>query len=128
MNSALRSTSLSLHGIEDAHYHLGSPVDFTAEGRGAFYTDSCWATPDNYGTWTLGPEASLIMYLGEVPPDKLVSAVFTISDAMVTSNSPVSRWMCCSMMRMSTNGCSAYRETQERKVKVEPEVVKRRQP
>ena len=70
MNSVLRSTSLSLHGIEDAHYHLGSPVDFTAEGRGAFHTDSCWGTPDNYGTWTLGPEASLIMYLGELPPDK----------------------------------------------------------
>ena len=50
--------------------------------------DSCWATPDNYGAWTLGPEATLIMYLGEVPLDKLVSAVFTISDAVVTEKFP----------------------------------------
>ena len=85
---SIKIHSLSLHGIEDAHYHLGSPIDFTAEGRGAFHTDSCWGTPDNYGTWTLGPEASLIMYLGELPPDKVVSAVFTISDAMVSEQFP----------------------------------------
>ena len=85
---SIKIQSLSLYGIEDAHYHLGSPIDFTAEGRGAFYMDSCWATPDNYGAWTLGPEASLIMYLGELPLDKLVSAVFTISDAVVTEQFP----------------------------------------
>ena len=126
---SIKIQSLSLYGIENAHYHLGSPVDFTAEGRGAFYMDSCWATPDNYGAWTLGPEATLIMYLGEVPLDKLVSAVFTISDAVVTEKFPslevdvlfndenVGKWV-----------LGPTRETQERKVKVEPEVLKRRHP
>ena len=125
---SIKIHNLSLHGIEDAHYHLGSPIDFTAEGRGAFHTDSCWGTPDNYGTWTLGPEASLIMYLGELAPDKVVSAVFTISDAMVSEQFPnldvdvlfndenVDKWVL------------SYRDTHERKVKVKPEVLKRRQP
>jgi hypothetical protein len=126
---SIKIQSLSLHSIENAHYHLGSPVDFTADGHGAFYMDSCWATPDNYGAWTLGPEASLIMYLGEVPLDKLVSAVFTISDAMVSEQFPslevdvlfndenVGKWV-----------LGPTRETHERKVKVEPEVLKRRHP
>ena len=115
---SIKIHNLSLHGIEDVHYHLGSPIDFTGEGRGAFHTDSCWGTPDNYGTWTLGPEASLIMYLGELPADKEVSAVFTISDAMVSEQFPsldvdvlfndenVDKWVL------------GYRETHERKVKV----------
>jgi hypothetical protein len=58
----------------------------------------------------------------------VVSAVFTISDAMVSEKFPslevdvlfndenVDKWVL------------GYRETQERKVKVEPEVLKRRQP
>ena len=125
---SIKIHNLSLHGIEDIHYHLGSPIDFTDKGRGAFHTDSCWGTSDNYGTWTLGPEASLIMYLEELPPDKVVSAVFTISDAMVSEQFPsldvdvlfndenVDKWVL------------GYRDTHERKVKVKPEVVKRRQP
>jgi hypothetical protein len=68
------------------------------------------------------------MYLGELPPDKEVSAVFTISDAMVSEQFPsldvdvlfndenVDKWVL------------GYRDTHERKVKVKPEVLKRRQP
>ena len=62
------------------------------------------------------------MYLGELPADKEVSAVFTISDAMVSEQFPsldvdvlfndenVDKWVL------------GYRDTHERKVKVKPEV------
>ena len=69
------------------------------------------------------------MYLGEVPLDKLVSAVFTISDAVVRRNSPVSRWMCCSMMEMLGKWVlGPTSRNSGTKVKVEPEVLKRRHP
>ena len=88
-----RELSIKIHKFKSLRYRgrpLSSRFSRRLYRRGArsFHMDSCWGTPDNYGAWTLGPEATLIMYLGEVPLDKLVSAVFTISDAVVTEKFP----------------------------------------
>lgn len=125
---SIKIQSVTLHGIEDAQYRLGLPVDFTGEGRGASYMNGCWTTPDTYGAWTLGPEASLMMYLDEVP-QMPINAVFTISDAAVADEFPnlevdvlfngekVDKW-----------ALGPLRVTHERKLIVEPGVVMRRQP
>jgi hypothetical protein len=51
---------------------LGTFVDFRTNGRGAAYQAEGWSRPEEAGTWTNGPRASLAARLVEWPADDMV--------------------------------------------------------
>ncbi len=68
-------------------YSLGETLDFTERGKAIEHADECWALPDELGTWTIGPEAGVILWprqTTEVP----VAATFTINDAVIDDQHP----------------------------------------
>ena len=72
-------------GTERLKYSIGEPLEFTERGRGSDHTNECWSQPDNYGQWTLGPEASLMFLLRE-PVAEPVRAIFTVTDVAVNAD------------------------------------------
>lgn len=70
------------------HYHIGESVDFRDSGTGGFHLDECWTEPDEYGAWTLGPAASLDLFLVETV-NSPVHAVFVVTDAAVNEDHPL---------------------------------------
>jgi hypothetical protein len=69
-------------------YSLGDTLDFTETGKGPDHANECWSQPDNYGQWTLGPEANLLLLL-TAPVNQAVRAVFTVTDAAVNADHPL---------------------------------------
>jgi hypothetical protein len=69
-------------------YTLGDTLDFTERGNGIDHADECWTPPDELGAWTIGPEASIILWpraTTTIP----VAATFTINDAVIDAvNNP----------------------------------------
>jgi hypothetical protein len=83
----IKVQSITFTGTDRLRYSLGDTISFRS-GRGdLFYTDHLWSKPDEYGTWTIGLDAGLLMYLSEVPEEPL-AAVFQISDAAVSQAFP----------------------------------------
>jgi len=72
-------------------YHLGDMMDFTAGGDAvAFAGDSLgvqWAVPDNWGFWTIGKHASIMVPFDRAPGKAAPMAV-VISDCMVRAADP----------------------------------------
>lgn len=75
-------------GTERLKYSVGEALDFTEAGKGADHTNECWSQPDNYGVWTLGPEANLIFLLS-APFNEPVRAIFEITDVAVNAEHPL---------------------------------------
>jgi hypothetical protein len=83
----IKVQSIAFRGIEQSVYRLGSAIDFTHNGTGVAYLYGCWTTPSPFGTWTVGPEATLVLYFEE-PPGMPVLATFDINDTMVNDEWP----------------------------------------
>ncbi|HTS47085.1 MAG TPA: hypothetical protein VMH05_04030 [Bryobacteraceae bacterium] len=75
-------------GTEKLKYSVGEGLDFTEAGQGADHTNECWSQPDNYGQWTLGPEANLVFLLS-APFNEPVRAIFEITDVAVNADHPL---------------------------------------
>ncbi|HEY1496639.1 MAG TPA: hypothetical protein VGF49_18925, partial [Candidatus Solibacter sp.] len=63
-------------------YALGETLDFTQAGRAIEHADECWTEPDEFGAWTMGPEAAITLW----PRDTTaipVAATFTINDVVI---------------------------------------------
>jgi hypothetical protein len=84
---SLKVQQITFTGSDRLSAPLNETVDFTRHGDGLYHTDECWTNPDDLGTWTLGPQASLDVVMPE-PVEGLISAVFTISDAVVSEAHP----------------------------------------
>jgi len=80
--------TVTFRGRERLKYSLGEALDFTEGGTGADHTNECWSQPDNYGQWTLGPEASLIFLLGAAIHEP-VRATFVVTDVAVNAEHPL---------------------------------------
>ncbi len=68
-------------------YSLNQTLDFTEQGKGIEHADECWTQPDELGTWTIGPEAGIVLWpreTTEIP----VAATFTINDAAIDPEHP----------------------------------------
>jgi hypothetical protein len=68
-------------------YSLGKTLDFTETGDGANHADECWGYPDNFGMWTVGPDAALTLQPVE-SVESLVAAIVTINDVAVNQENP----------------------------------------
>ncbi|HYL39350.1 MAG TPA: hypothetical protein VEV17_25750 [Bryobacteraceae bacterium] len=83
---SIKVQQITFTGLDRLRCPLNQNIDFTRGGDGACLVDECWTSPDDLGTWTLGPHATLDL---EAPDaEGLVSAVFTITDAVVTEAYP----------------------------------------
>ena len=69
-------------------YSPDTQLDFTETGKGADHANECWSQPDNYGAWTLGPNASLIFLLN-APAAEPMRVVFNITDVAVNAEHPL---------------------------------------
>jgi hypothetical protein len=83
----VRIQRVSFSGVDRLGYSLRSVIDFTKRGTGVFHLNECWTHPDRYGAWTLGPDASLVLYLDNAPEHGAIAA-FTASDAAVNEEHP----------------------------------------
>ncbi|MEO8593434.1 MAG: hypothetical protein ABI759_08930 [Candidatus Solibacter sp.] len=68
-------------------YSPGETLDFTASGRGIEHADECWTPPDEFGSWTLGPRSSIVLWPRETTSVP-VAATFTINDAGIGTGHP----------------------------------------
>jgi hypothetical protein len=75
-------------GTERLKYSLGETLEFTAGGKGADHTNECWSQPDDFGQWTLGPEANLIVLLDAAIREP-VRAIVTVTDVAVNTEHPL---------------------------------------
>ena len=78
---------ITIAGTDQLRYSLGDTLDFTEKGHGMFHINECWTQPDNLGTWTLGPDANLVLFLNE-PIDTGLLASFLITDAAINADYP----------------------------------------
>ena len=86
-----RLTKFRLQPAGPLKYALGSTIDLTHTGNSASFVGDAlgvqWAQPDQFGSWTIGPEAALKIAFQQ-PPATGVSASLIISDWMVSKTSP----------------------------------------
>jgi hypothetical protein len=120
--------SITFTATDRLRYSLGDTISFRSGRGGLFYTDHLWSTPDEYGTWTIGPDAGLLMYLSEFPEEPL-AALFQISDAAVSEAFPQLT------VAVSFNGehvadwvLGPARIVQTRRIVVSSQLLKRQQP
>lgn len=78
---------ITFAGTDRLQCAFGSTIDFTEKGCGVFHINECWTPPDNLGSWTLGPDASLLLFLAD-PVETPVRASFLITDAAVSEEYP----------------------------------------
>jgi hypothetical protein len=79
--------SITLAGSDRLRYALLDTLDFAEDGTGIDHTNECWTQPDDFGTWTLGPDANLVLLLNE-PVQVPLIATFTVTDAVVSDQEP----------------------------------------
>jgi hypothetical protein len=82
-----RLTRFRLDKYEIPRVKLGETIDFTSGGKGADLLRGEWASPDQYGTWTIGAESRMQMNL-DTGTQGPVPAAFVISDCMVSESAP----------------------------------------
>jgi len=124
----IKIQSITFGGIDQLIYTVGNQISFLAGGDGMNYVDECWTTPDCYGAWTLGSDASLVMYLAEIPHEP-VAASFTISDSAVNDEFPhMNVHVSFNGEAMATWTLGPKRSVHTRKVIVKPEVLSRSSP
>jgi hypothetical protein len=46
-------------------YRLSDTVDFSGKGAGWFYAAEGWSSPEDWGCWTIGKEARIVMRISE---------------------------------------------------------------
>jgi hypothetical protein len=96
-----RLTKFRLGPADSAKYRLGDLIDLTDAGNSAAFVGELlgkqWALPDQYGSWTIGPEATLkVQFLD--PPGTNLPTSFIVSDCMVSkTTSPLA-------VRIKANG------------------------
>jgi hypothetical protein len=78
---------ITFTGTDRLLYALCKVLDFTEKGGGVFHIDEDWTQPDNLGTWTLGTDAHLVLYLSE-PVETPVIAKFSVTDVAVNEAHP----------------------------------------
>jgi hypothetical protein len=83
----IKIQTIALAGTDVLRYSWGDTISFLPEGSGLRYLEQLWSNPDQHGTWTIGPDAGLVMYLPDAPEGS-VAASFTISDAAVSEAFP----------------------------------------
>src|SRR6516162_1364448 len=83
----IKIQSVALAGTDVLRYSWGDTVSFLPEGSGLWHLEQLWSNPDQHGTWTIGPDAGLLMHLPDVPEGS-VAASFTISDSAVSEAFP----------------------------------------
>jgi|GEM_PF-1975530 len=114
----------SIHRLDSA---LGATIDFTESGEGAWRISECFGRPDNLGTWTLGPDASLDLRLVDAI-DGPVTAVFTITDAVVNDEHPDAGVLVKVNGRAVANWRIGTRWTEERRLVLPPDLLAARNP
>ncbi len=86
MNSLRRTRGLepmAVHGREASRdrlrsvrgacqYAWGTRIDFSRRGDAQTYQVEGWAFPEEWGTWTEGPQASLVFILGALPREAVL--------------------------------------------------------
>jgi hypothetical protein len=78
---------ITFTGTNRLRYTLCDVLDFRDKGHGMFHINECWTQPDDLGTWTLGNDASLVLYLNE-PVETPVMASFLVTDVAVSEEHP----------------------------------------
>jgi hypothetical protein len=78
---------ITFASTDQLKYTLRQAIDFREKGSGMYHIDERWTQPDNLGTWTLGADANLVLFLQE-PVDTPVMAAFTITDVAVNDEFP----------------------------------------
>lgn len=119
-----RLTFESIHRLDCA---LGTTVDFTENGQGAYHISECFGRPDNLGTWTLGAHASVELRLVDAV-DGPVTAVFTITDAVVNDEHPDVGALVKVNGRAVANWRIGTRWTEERSLVLPPDLLAARNP
>jgi hypothetical protein len=118
---------ITLTGVERLRYPFGRLIDFTEKGEGMLHIDEHWTTPDNLGTWTLGPDASIVMFVEEAQTQAI--ATFLITDAAVSEEYPnVLVWVSFNGVRLEQWKLGPSRMHVERKVFVPAHVLKAQSP
>jgi hypothetical protein len=90
----LRLSQLRIVPAGPSTYRLGDVIDLTDGGNSiAFVGDRLgveWALPEPYGSWTVGPEASLKVPFDTLPDGRgsETPAAFVISDCMISARAP----------------------------------------
>ena len=83
----IKVQQLTFTGKDPWRYSLGETLDFTEQGKGIEHADECWTLPDELGTWTIGPEADIVLWPRETTAVP-VAATFTINDAVIDEQHP----------------------------------------
>jgi hypothetical protein len=86
-----RLTKFRMAPAGPLQYRLGELIDLADGGNSAAfvadYVGSQWALPDSFGSWTLGPTASMKVRFQD-PPAGALPASFVVSDCMVSKAAP----------------------------------------
>jgi hypothetical protein len=86
-----RLTKFKMGPAGSLKYRLGELIDLTDGGNSAAfvgdYRSTQWTLPDRFGSWTVGPVATMKVPFEE-PPTVAMPASFVISDCMVSKLAP----------------------------------------
>jgi hypothetical protein len=74
--------SIAFNGTDQLMYSPDSQIEFTDKGRGMFHINENWTQPDSLGTWTLGHDANLVLFLNETVEIPAIAS-FVITDVVV---------------------------------------------
>ena len=119
---------ITFAGTDRLKYTLRQAIDFRERGSGVYHIDECWTQPDNLGTWTLGADANLVLYLQE-PVDVPVMAAFTITDVAVNDEFPyVSVSVAFNGSSVATWRLGPTRSHDERKVLIPLDILRAANP
>ena len=57
--------------LKKVTYSIGSTINFSREGNGVLFMRKGWGTPEAWGSWTDGCEATLLLRFAQVPRNNL---------------------------------------------------------
>jgi hypothetical protein len=124
----IKVSRITFAGTERIKYGLAKTVDFTEKGEGMFHVNESWTQPDDLGSWTLGENANLILYLTE-PAETPVITTFFITDVAVSEEYPhLNISVAFNGRNVATWILGPSRMPEERKVLVAPDILRLQDP
>jgi hypothetical protein len=124
----IKVSRIAFAGTDCIKYRLAKTVDFTQKGEGMFHVNESWSQPDDLGTWTMGEDANLVLYLSE-PVETPVISTFYLTDVAVSEAYPHLN------ISVDFNGLNVAdwilgpsRMPEERKVLVPADILRRQNP
>jgi len=84
---SIKVQKVTFTSADRLRYSLSNTLEFVEDGQGVHHLNECWTQADGFGSWTLGPDANLVLLLKDPAAEPLI-ATFTITDVAVSEQQP----------------------------------------